>query len=439
MTRTPPVAIIGAGPVGLAAAAHLHRRGEPFVVVEAGPRAGHAVRQWGHVRLFSPWREVTDRASVELLRRHGWAHPDPEEVPDGDALCALYLEPLAALPALAPHIRFGARVISVGRKDFDKVKTAGREAQPFVVEVERADGGTDRIEARAVIDASGTWARPNPAGSGGVPAPGERAAADRIDYAIPDVRGAARAAFAGRTVLVLGSGHSAMNAILDLQALKAEGPDTRILWAIRRADVDTAFGGGAADQLPLRGALGATARNAVRDGMVELVAPFRVRAFRDAAGGRLEVVGDAGGEARSLVVDRVVAATGFRPDFTFASEIRLGLDPWLECAAALGPLIDPNIHSCGTVRPHGAKELAHPEAGFFVVGMKSYGRAPTFLMLTGYEQVRSVVASLVGDEAAAARVELVLPETGVCRATPRVRDTAGEPRAAGVPARSCCG
>ena len=99
-------------------------------------------------------------------------------------------------------------------------------------------------------------------------------------------------------------------------------------------------------------------------------------------------------------------------------EVRLGLDPWLECATALGPLIDPNEHSCGTVRPHGARELAHPEKDFYIVGMKSYGRAPTFLLATGYEQARSVVAMLAGDVAAAERVELVLPETGVCSSIP---------------------
>ena len=101
------------------------------------------------------------------------------------------------------------------------------------------------------------------------------------------------------------------------------------------------------------------------------------------------------------------------------SEVRLRLDPWLECPTALGPLIDPNEHSCGTVRPHGARELAHPEKDFYVVGMKSYGRAPTFLLATGYEQARSVVAMLAGDVAAAERVELVLPETGVCSTTRR--------------------
>ena len=119
-------------------------------------------------------------------------------------------------------------------------------------------------------------------------------------------------------------------------------------------------------------------------------------------------------EQRGVDVDEVIVCTGFRPDLEMLREVRLGLDPWLECATALGPLIDPNEHSCGTVRPHGARELAHPEKDFYIVGMKSYGRAPTFLLATGYEQARSVVAMLAGDVAAAERVELVLPETGVC-------------------------
>jgi hypothetical protein len=121
-------------------------------------------------------------------------------------------------------------------------------------------------------------------------------------------------------------------------------------------------------------------------------------------------------EDRHVRVDELIVATGFRPDFSFTTELRLQLDPTTECTPILAPLIDPNIHSCGTVRPHGARELAHPEAGVYIAGMKSYGRAPTFLMITGYEQVRSIIADIVGDKEGAAKVELVLPETGVCSA-----------------------
>ena len=111
---------------------------------------------------------------------------------------------------------------------------------------------------------------------------------------------------------------------------------------------------------------------------------------------------------------RIVVATGFRPDLGILRELRVALDPAVEAPPALAPLIDPNLHSCGTVRPHGARELGHPEPGFYIAGSKSYGRAPTFLMMTGYEQVRSVVAEIAGDHAAAREVRLVLPETGVC-------------------------
>ncbi len=136
------------------------------------------------------------------------------------------------------------------------------------------------------------------------------------------------------------------------------------------------------------------------------------------------------GEQGSLPpVDEIIATTGFRPDLAMLGELRLGLDSAVESPATLAPLIDPNIHSCGTVPPHGAAELAHPEPGFYIVGMKSYGRAPTFLLLTGYEQVRSVVCALVGDEAGASAVELVLPETGVCSTD----------RGAGDDAGGCCG
>ncbi|HET9706109.1 MAG TPA: NAD(P)-binding domain-containing protein, partial [Vicinamibacterales bacterium] len=165
-----PVAVIGAGPVGLAAAAHLVRYRQPFIVLEAGGEAGAAIRRWGHVRMFSPWRYTIDKAAQEMLEGTGWRAPDPEALPTGDDLVDGFVAPLAQHPAIAPHVRFNARVVSVGRKDFDKVRTKGRDQQPFAIRL--ASGET--IEARAVIDASGTWQQPNPAGSGGVPVAGER-------------------------------------------------------------------------------------------------------------------------------------------------------------------------------------------------------------------------------------------------------------------------
>jgi hypothetical protein len=294
------------------------------------------------------------------------------------------------------------------------MKTAGREKAPFLVQVRMADGREEFVLARAVIDASGTWTRPNPLGSSGVPAAGERALAERIFYGIPDVLGRHRSRYAGRRVLVVGSGHSAFNALIDLVALAGEAPGTEIVWAVRRASLGQIFGGGQNDALSARGELGTRVRDLVESGGVRMVTGFRVTELRSDDRGVTVV----GADGSLPPVDEIIATTGFRPDLSLLSELRLALDPAVESPVALAPLIDPNVHSCGTVRPHGAEELKHPEEDFYVVGMKSYGRAPTFLLLTGYEQVRSVVAALTGDWKAAREVHLELPETGVCSIAP---------------------
>ncbi|GAB4446415.1 MAG: FAD-dependent oxidoreductase [Chloroflexi bacterium OHK40] len=428
ITPSTPVAIIGAGPVGLAAAAHLAERNLPFIVLEAGPVAGHSVLRWGHVQLFSPWRYCLDQAARRLLEQTGWQAPDPEGYPSGRALVERYLAPLAAHPAIAPRLHTGQRVVAVTRAGLDKLSDAGRAQAPFLLQIERADGGEELLRAGAVIDASGTYATPNPLGASGLPAVGELAAADQIFYGIPDVLGAHRERYAGRRVLVAGSGHSAFNALLDLVALAREAPGTQITWVVRRGDerLAQAYGGGANDALPARGALGQRIRALVEDGTVRLVTGWRSeRVERTPAG----LVVHAGTRALDPV-DEIVVTTGLRPDLRLLAELRLGLDPAVEAPSALAPLIDPNLHSCGTVRPHGVDELSHPEPGLYLVGMKSYGRAPTFLLLTGYEQVRSVAAALAGDWVAARRVELELPETGVC---------SGPVAAGGASAAGCCG
>ena len=268
-----------------------------------------------------------------------------------------------------------------------------------------------RLDARAVIDASGTWSQPNPAGADGYPALGERAAAasGRLTYRPPTAAEAER--LAGKHVVVVGSGHSAMTAVVDLAATIGKHPGGRLTWVLRRGTVGDTFGGGATDQLPQRGALGERARQAVADGLAELVTGFRVERVEQTGDGLVLVAEDGRGLPAA---DQVVVLTGFRPDLSFLSELRLELDPVLQAPVRLAPDIDPNVHSCGSVPPHGAAELSHPEPGLYLVGMKSYGRAPTFLALTGYEQVRSVAAELAGDHDAAARVELTLPDTGVC-------------------------
>lgn len=415
MNNQLPVAVIGAGPIGLAAAAHLLLRGLEPMVFESGPAVATAMRQWGHVRVFTPWSYLVDEAARNLLTRNGWTAPEPDHLPTGQQIVQRYLEPLAAVPELAGRLKFGATVTAISRDGHSRLNSTDRDQAPFVVVWRDSAQRTHRLRAGAVIDASGTWQGPGPMGADGLPVPGEVEAGSRIDYGLPDVLGRERDKYVDRRVLVVGGGHSASNVVLDLVRLQREAPATRILWALRRNTLDRLIGGGESDSLPARGELGLEARAAIDSGALELLAPYAADRI-EAAGDNLEVVGwHAGRESRHLV-DRIAVATGFRPDLGFLRELRVDLDPAVEAPPKLAPLIDPNVHSCGTVRPHGVEELAHPEPGFYIAGMKSYGRAPTFLMLTGYEQVRSIAAELAGDREAARRVELVLPETGVCQA-----------------------
>ncbi|MEW1926251.1 NAD(P)-binding domain-containing protein [Streptomyces sp. NPDC088360] len=405
-----PVIVIGAGPIGLAAAAHLVERGIEPLVLEGGDSAGAAVREWSHVRLFSTWGEVVDPAAEKLLAPTGWVKPDGATYPTGGDWAMKYLQPLADV--LGDKVRFGATVTGVSRQGRDRVVDADRDQQPFTVHIQNADGSEQRLVARAVVDASGTWSTPSPIGGDGLPALGERTAGARVSYRVPDLKDhAVRARYAGKHTAVIGSGASAFTALAYLADLAKETPGTHAVWVLRRGIGGSTFGGGEADQLPARGALGLAAKAAVDDGHADAVTGFRTDAV-ERRGEQLVLVAEDG--RRLDPVDEVIVLTGFRPDLSFLDELRLGLDERLQAPLELAPLIDPNQHSCGTVYPHGVGELSHPEKDVYLVGMKSYGRAPTFLAMTGYEQVRSIAAALAGDQEAAERVELTLPETGVC-------------------------
>jgi hypothetical protein len=424
-----PVAVIGGGPVGLAAAAHLVERQIPVKLYEAGGTVAANVRDWGHVRLFSPWSLNTDDAAKAILRRHGWQEPHGDGLPTGGDLYDAYLAPFADTPEMRAVIETKAKVRAITREGIDKVVTSGRAERPFALVVEN---GATRIDlARAVIDASGTWRNPNPLGASGLPAIGEAQAASHIAYGIPDVLRRDRDVYAGKRVLVVGGGHSAANALLDLARLAETDAAVSMTWAVRSRNLARIFGGGGADQLSARGNLGSDLKALAESGRLQLIEGFSAGKV-DRRGDTVSVTGSTPSGVRTIgPFDRIIVATGQRPDLELTRELRLDLDPWLECARGLGPAIDPNLHSCGSVPPHGYRELAHPEPNYFAVGVKSYGRAPTFLMATGYEQVRSVAAYLAGDLKAAEDVRLVLPETGVCTSDFAAPNEAGE--------AACCG
>ncbi|CAG9623619.1 FAD-dependent oxidoreductase [Sutcliffiella rhizosphaerae] len=427
-----PVAIIGGGPVGLAAAAHLAKRGIPFILLEAGPKIGANILTWGHVRLFSPWQYNVDKAAKDLLNASGWIHPELENLPTGKELVDKYLQPLAMLPEIKPYVYLNHKVLSIVRKDIDKMKTADRESAPFVIYTEN-NTEYKSFEASAVIDATGTWGNPNPAVSSGIWLPEEKSLHDKIYYGIPDITGKEKQRFANKRIAVVGGGHSAINALLDLGKLKESYPETEILWVMRRQRAEDAYGGEEKDALEARGLLGSRIHQLVDDEKVKVFTPFRIQSVKNSNNG-IELLGSQSGK-QSIIdgIDEMIVNTGSRPDFSIINELRTAIDNPTESVEVLAPLIDPNIHSCGTVRPHGEKELRQPEKDFYIVGAKSYGRAPTFLMATGYEQVRSVIAYISGDLAAAERLELDLPETGVCSVNLNSKSSSCD-----EPASSCC-
>ncbi|MFZ6658140.1 FAD-dependent oxidoreductase [Undibacterium sp. TJN19] len=418
LTNALPVAVIGAGPVGLAAAAHLLLRGRKPLILESGSSVAANLASYRQVRLFSPWRYNLDHASAALLEPTGWIKPDLEGLPTAGEMIDYYLQPLAQLPAIAEAIHFKHQVIAITRQGYDKVKTKGRDEAPFIVRVQTPDGEKE-YQASAVIDASGTWSQANPLGANGVPALGEQNNAAHITYGMPDILGAERQRFAGKRVLVVGTGHSAAGNLLALAQLAEQVPATTLLWAIRGNHVAKVFGGGSADGLPARGQLGSRLKALKESGQLSLYRNFQIRELQRKGQG-IDLSGEMHQAEIPVIsgVDEIIGATGARPDLSLSRELRVRYDPWLESTDTLAPLIDPNVHSCGTVRPHGHRELAHSETGYYAVGAKSYGRAPNFLMATGYEQVRSVVAALTGDLAAADDVQLILPETGVCSTQP---------------------
>ncbi|MCG7535563.1 NAD(P)-binding domain-containing protein [Pseudoalteromonas sp. OOF1S-7] len=401
------VIIIGAGPIGLAAAARLVEKGIRPTVIEKGHTVGAAILKWGHVSLFTPWSYMVDEAVANLLTRHGWSGVDANVTPTGRQVVEQYLQPAAELPELAEHIRYSTEVFGVSKAGISKHTTLGRDSARFVVHC-RNEQGIQVLHSDAVIDASGTWSTPNPLGLDGLPVPGELANQESVYYGIPDILGTQRNGFARKRTLVVGAGHSAMNIVLDLLRLQTVASGTEVIWGLRKDNIDKLLGKGINDKVPARRQLGLAAKEAMEHGALKLVSQLDIKELTRTEHG-LDISALAAGTHIKMQVDNIIVATGFSPDLEMLRELRLDLDHIVEAPSRLAPLIDPNLHSCGSVRTHGVDELSHHDRHFYIVGMKSYGRAPTFLMLTGYEQVRSIVESLAGNDVAARSSQLRFP------------------------------
>ena len=367
-----PVVVIGAGPVGLAAAAHLLEQGEEPMVLESGSSAAN-VRAWEHVRFFSPWSYVVDRPPAGCSNRPAGPRPTPISTRSATTFSPITSPRWPKRPA---HRQSHPVRASRGRRHprgSTKSIHAGREDAPFRV--------TFRITGRRPGDGAGQGrgrcfrhlSTPNPLGASGVPAIGETALRDHIFYGIPDVLGRDQRRYAGKRVLVAGSGHSAFNILLDLADPDRSAGDGGIVWAVRAAAPPRA-------SLRWRRCRWPSRPRSTRRRVRELVAYGRLQLRRRIQAGAAHETADGivvASRSESLPpVDEIIVSAGFRPDLSMLRELRIDLDPGVEAPRRLAPMIDPNLHSCGSVPPHGAEELRHPDPDFYIAGMKSYGRAP---------------------------------------------------------------
>jgi thioredoxin reductase len=431
------VAIIGGGPIGMAAAAHFAEQRIAFEIFEAGDSVGHNILSWGHVQLFSPWKYNMDNAAKRLLSKTDWVAPTLDRLHTGSEFVERYLNPLSHHPDIQPYINLNTNVIAISKVGLDKMKTSNREQVSFELKIEK-EGNLAITQADVVLDATGTWNQPNPLGSSGLMAEGEIDAFQSITRGIPDVKGKDSKKFVDQTILVVGSGHSAINTLLDLADLQETNLKTKLHWVLRKKNLTKVYGGQEQDGFEARGKLGIKLQNLVESKRLTIHTPFYIHKIFNSGSG-LSIQGFRNQiEEKIEGINHIISNTGSRPNLDMIKELRVDLDSSLEAVFDLAPLIDPNVHSCGTVRPHGEKELRHPEKNFYIIGSKSYGRAPTFLLATGYEQVRSIVAYLSGDFEGALRTELELPETGVCSTNFDDEEACCTPTSTETTKTTCC-
>ena len=390
----PRIAVLGAGPIGLEAALLARTLGYPVTVYEAGDTVGSHVRDWGHVRMFTPWALNWSALGRRRLAEEGVPEPAADALPTGREFVEQYLEPLSRLPEMDGVVKTGHRVVSVGRAGLlkgDAIPATGdetRTSRPFRILLDTPDG-EQVADADIILDVTGVYGQPNALGADGIPARGERALASRIVTGLPDVNGADRARFTGRRIAVVGSGYSAATTVLRLEAIASE-----VHWITREHDLPVLRIPG--DSLPERDALAELANSIVTEGRVTHHGATLVHGIEESGNAFRLILED----AVALEVDEVVNQTGFHPDSSLHRELQVhqcyaSEGPMNLAAALLGAGTDGG--DCMEQTGFGPETLTNPEPGFFLVGMKSYGRNPDFLLRIGREQVRDVFRLITGD------------------------------------------
>ena len=376
------VAIIGAGPIGLEAALEAARRGFEVRVYEAG-QVGEHLRRFESIPLFTPFGMNASHEGRERLCAEGVTLPSDSTILAAGDLVERYLVPLTRLPELAASIHERERVTHVGREGLGKAVGGARRGRGFLLRVE-AEGATRFDRADFVVDATGVYGNPNATGPGGLPALGEDQLGDAIARHWDARLHSANGPYARGTTLLIGDGHSAATALLGFDQVAREGASLSVHWISRMRP--TPFAEIEGDTLPARFAL------ARRGNEIASSAPWLTRhsgahvVAYERRGDRIRVVLEGGS---SLDVDRVLALVGYRPDIAMTRELQVHYcytsEGTMKLAAAI---LGAGSGDCLAQVAHGSESLQNPEPDFFVLGAKSYGRNPQFLLSIGHQQVR---------------------------------------------------
>jgi len=396
------IAIIGAGPLGLEAALYARFLGYDVDLYERGRVAEH-IRKWGHVRMFTPFGMNSTPLAIGALQTQdpAWKRPAADELLSGHDYCARYLVPLSQADLVVDSLREQTEVLAVGRDELlkgDLVGDPGREEFDFVLLIRTPENVEKTVRADVVLDCSGVLAERNALGLGGLPARGERELRSKIIDTVPDVLGADRARFANRRLLVVGAGFSAATTVAAVAELTKSAPQTSVVWATRR-DRQPPIRRVPNDALPERDRIAQTANALVLDpdsGCVHRPACWvdEVRWSNETKQFQVTFAGEIPGLE---TFDEVAALVGYRPDLELLRELQVhtcyATEGPMKLAAALAANPSPD---CLKQAQPGPAALFNPEPHLYILGSKSYGRYPQFMIQTGLKQIVELF-TILGD------------------------------------------